>query len=112
MPDFSVMAVAAFMLMFVMAFLKTVRAKLYWDAGTMLVVLGVGVGLAFLIGASDFGSSVKIGDKTLADVNGASLVLAGFAIASLARFAFQATKAVDNAQSAAEPKLFTAPTDG
>lgn len=112
MPDFSVMAVAAFMLIFVMAALKAIRAKQYWDVATMLVVLGVGIGLAFLIGASDFGSSVKVGDKTLADVNGASLVLAGFAIASLARFAFQATKAVDNAQSAAEPKLFTSPAEG
>lgn len=107
--EFVPIAVAGLMINTAMAALKAIRAKLYGDALTIFVAFLVGVGVAWLLSMSDFAAAVKVGTQSLADMNAASLVFVGFAMASVGRFAYQATKAVDQNQSAVEPKLFPPP---
>lgn len=91
------------MILTVMAFFKHLLNGQARDATTIAVAFGVGVAVAFLLRASDF--PVDIGETKLSDLNAASTVLVGFALASLARTGHQVIKAVDQSQSAAEPKL-------
>lgn len=106
MTDFVPLAVAGLMINTIMAVLKNIRAKEYGDALTIFVAFVAGCLVAALLRASDFAADVKVGTQTLADMNVASVIFVGFAMASVGRFFYQSTKAVDANQSAAEPKLF------
>lgn len=105
--DFAPLAVAATIILTGMALLKNLTNKEYKDAMTLVVAMGLGIAVAFLLRASDFASGIDLSDgKSLANINGASTVLVGVALSSLARTGYQAIKAVDGNQSAAESKLF------
>lgn len=105
MPDFAPLAVAGLMVNTAMAVLKTISAKQYKDAVTIVVAFVMGVLVTGLLRASDFAEGIKVGSQSLSDLNSASVVFVGFAIASIGRFVYQGIKAVDTSQSAAEPKL-------
>lgn len=81
------------------AFLKFLRAGQYWDAATLVVVIGVCIGVAFLVQAADVALQGK---------NAAYVVIAGYMAGSAFRVVYETVKAVGGA-FAKEPKLFTAP---
>lgn len=56
----------------------------------------IGVGTTFLVAYSSYANSVKVGGKSLADVNGAALVLIGLMIAGGATVVDHTFKAVKN----------------
>lgn len=74
---------------------------------TPLVAWGVGVFIAFILGESDFGEAIPLGDsgQTFASVNGFSLVLVGFALGSLASKGVDLLKAIDGSDSQKKPPL-------
>lgn len=84
---------------------KYLRSGAYKDFVTQVFVWAVGVGAAFLAVNSNAMSSIDVNGVTLGSLNGSSTVLLGVALASLASFAKDTTKAIDNSDSAAEPSL-------
>lgn len=87
-------------------FLKYLRAKDWNGVATQLVVWIVGVGLVWLLSASDFANGVQIGGLDLGNLNAASIVLVGLSLSSTASFLGQdLIKALDNTQSASTPNL-------
>lgn len=105
--DFTPLAVGATIVITGMALLKHLTNGQTKDAMTLLVAIGLGIGVAFLLRASDFASGIDLADgKNLGNVNAASTILVGVALAALARTGIQTWKAIDQNQSAAEPKLF------
>lgn len=103
--EFDVLLIATAMVYTASGVLKHARAGQWYDVLTIGVVFAVAVGVAFLLRSSDFAGGFEVGGKALADLNGASTVLVGYAIASASRLLHQVVKAVDTTQSAAEPKL-------
>lgn len=87
--------------------LKLLSAKKLNDFLTLLVVVAVGIGVAFLLRASDFSAGIDVGSVVLAKLNVASTVLFGYGLSSFARVAYELKKAVDGGDSAVEPKLFS-----
>lgn len=73
---------------------KAIPALVGWKL--QLVALLVGVGTTFLVAYSSYADAVKVGGKSLADVNGAALVLIGLLIAGGATVVDQGFKAVTN----------------
>lgn len=87
-------------------FLKYLLAKDWNGVVTQLVVWLVGIGLTWLLSASDFANGVEIGGLDLGNLNTASIVLVGLSLSSTASFLGQdLIKALDNTQSAATPNL-------
>lgn len=87
-------------------FLKYVRTKDSNAALTQLAVWVAGVGVIFLLGATDFAPNVNIGGMALDSVNFWSKVLIGVSIGSSGSVLFDAKKAVDRTDSAKTPALF------
>lgn len=110
--EFAPLVVAISIVLTAMAVLKHIRAGQMNDVLTIVVVLAVSVGVAFLLRGSDFAGGIDVGGKALADLNGASTVLFGVALGSASRTAYQTLKAVDHSQSAAEPKLIPPSSPG
>lgn len=78
------------------SFLKHIRAKEYNNALTLVVVVAVSVGVAFLVQAAEM---AFVGD------NAATVVIAGYAASSALRVVYEYKKAIDTSDSASEPKL-------
>lgn len=109
--DFAPLAVAATIVITGMALLKHLTNGQSREALTLFAAIALGIGVAFLLRASDFASGIDLADgKSLANINAASTIMVGVALASLARTGIQTWKAVDTNQSAAEPKLFPSPS--
>lgn len=91
---------------------RSARGKDWNGVITPLVAWGVGVLVAFVLGESDFGEAIPLGDsgQTFASVNGFSLVLVGFALGSLASKGVDLLKAIDGSDSQKKPPL-VGPTD-
>lgn len=79
------------------SFLKHLKAGNNGDALTLAVVVGVGIGIAFLLQAADV---------AFAEDRWAKVVLAGYAGTSALRVPYEFKKAISNDESSAEPKLF------
>lgn len=107
MLEFAPLVVAAAMVYSLVSTAKQMMSGAVRDAATFVVSFGISVGVAFLLRASDFAVGVDIGTTTLASLNGASTILFGFALASLSKVGYEMKKAVDNSDSAKEPKMFT-----
>lgn len=91
---------------------KVVDFVRYLSAGdarsvvTQVLSWVAGIGVAFLLAASDITQRFDIGGGyPLGNANGASLVLIGIGLASGASFGVDLLKARDNSQSAAVPPL-------
>jgi multisubunit Na+/H+ antiporter MnhB subunit len=104
--EFAPLVVAGAMIWTAVSALKLVSNKKWNDLATLVVVVLVGVGVAFLLRASDFSAGIDVGSIALGKLNVASTVLFGYGLSSFARVAYEAKKAVDNNESAVEPKLF------
>jgi hypothetical protein len=70
---------------------------------TQVLTWVAGVLVTLLLAATDFASGINIGDRALADLNLASVVLLGLSMASSASVLVDAKKAVDNTDSAVVP---------
>lgn len=95
--DFTVLAVATALVWKVVSFAKFVMAGDRSKAVTQLVTWGAGIGVAFLVAASDF--TLEVAGVNLADLNAASVVLFGVALGSAASAAY------DSLSKNPEPKL-------
>lgn len=72
---------------------------------TQLLVWAGGVLVVVVFAQSDWAGSVAFGDLHLAQMNVASLVLAGITVGSAASVGQDVIKAVDNGQTEAKPTL-------
>lgn len=108
--EFSLLAVAVAMIQTATLAWKNIVNKLYKEALSQVVVIGIGVAVTLLVRASDFGAGFIVMEKSLASMNVASAALVGFALASTAMLTHKIVKGVDGSQSAVEPKVL--PPDG
>lgn len=97
--DFAVLAVATALVWKVVSFAKFVLSGDTNKAVTQLVTWAAGIGVAFLVAASDF--TLEVAGANLADLNAASVVLFGVALGSTASAAY------DSLSKNPEPKLLT-----
>lgn len=88
-------------------FMKYVRAADWNGVVTQLTVWAVGIGAAFLLSASDFGSMQLIGNIAMSDMNESSLVLIGLQVGSAGSALVDFKKARDGGDSAKTPELLT-----
>jgi hypothetical protein len=84
--DFVPLLVGAAMVAMLVDVIRSAKGGDWNGVLTPLVAFGAGVLVAWLLSESDFASEITIGDTglTLANINGASLVLFGFAFATFA----------------------------
>lgn len=99
--EFVPIAVAAALVWKIVSFVKFLMSGDKNKAVTQLVTWAAGIGVAFLLAASDFASSVDVGDHTLGNLNGASVILFGVALGSVAAAAY------DTLSKNPEPKLLS-----
>lgn len=98
--ELDVLVIIAAMTWTAVAFLKHLRVGAYYDAATLVVIVGVGIGITFLVQASG---------RAFAGSNAADIVLVGYAATSVLRAAYEFKKAFDNGDVAKEPKLIAPP---
>lgn len=103
--DFTLLAVAVSMIQSGALMWKFVVNRQVKDALGLLIVVVLGVIVAFLIRASDFGTGFKVTGLALSDLNQWSTVLVGYALASAAVLTHKVIKGIDNQQSAVEPQM-------
>lgn len=84
---------------------KYVTSKHYGEAITQVVIFGIGIGIAFAVGASDWAEETVVGNRALSDINGVSKALVGIVIASTGSGLYDFKKAFDGSDSATEPAL-------
>ena len=73
---------------------------------TQLVAWVGGIMAVVLYAASDFASTVSIGDKPLDKLSFVTLVLVGMALGSIASASVDVKQAIDATDSSVKPKLF------
>lgn len=86
-------------------FLRYLSAQDWNAVVTQLIAWVGGVGGVMLAAQTDWAGGIVIGDFTLENLSAWSLVFVGLTISSGASFIHDATKAVDNTDSAAVPTL-------
>lgn len=86
---------------------RSLRARDWNGVITPLAAMAAGTLVAWVVGESDFGADVPLGDTghTFGSVNGFSLVLVGFALGAVASKSVDALKAVDQGDSQKRPPL-------
>lgn len=89
----------------VIDFLAMIRVGDWRAVATQVCVWAGAVGVLFLAAQTDWAGAIQLGDSTLDGLNGWSLVFAGMALGSTASVVHDTTKAIDDKQSAALPKL-------
>jgi hypothetical protein len=111
--DFVPLLVGAAMVAMLVDVIRSARGKDWNGVLTPLVAFGAGLLVAWLLGQSDFGAGIKIGDTgtTLADLNGASLVLVGFAFGAFAAKGVDLISAVAKRPNV-KPSLIEGPPAG
>lgn len=105
--DFVPLLVGAAMVAVLVDVVRSARSQEWNGVITPLAAWAIGILIVFLLGESDFGSDLPIGDTghTVGDVNGFSLILLGFAFGSVAAKGVDLIKAVDNTDSQKRPPL-------
>lgn len=105
--DFMPMLAAIALVAVIIDVVRSARGKDWNGVITPLASWGVGVLVAFVLGESDFGETIPLGDTglTFGSVNGFSLILVGFALGSLASKGVDLLKAIDNTDSQTRPHL-------
>lgn len=104
--EFTPVLVAGAMIWTAVSALKLLTNGKMNDFITLMVVVAVGIGVAFLLRASDFSAGIDVGSVNLAKLNVASTILFGYGLSSFARVAYEVKKSIDSNDSAVEPKLF------
>jgi len=90
------------------SFVKSLLAKDWNAVLTLIVSVGVAIGLVFLVANSDFtGFSVPGLDVPLASAKAGTLALIGIVLGLAAAYGRDVLKSFDNTQSTAEPPLVT-----
>lgn len=102
--EFVPLVVAASMVWTTLSFIKLLRAGKMGDALTVLVLVIIGVGVAFLAAESSYAEAFN-----LAAANAADKVFVGFGFSATARTGYEFKKSFDGSDSANEPKLFSNP---
>lgn len=97
--DFVPIAVAAALVWKIVSFTKFLSAGDRPKIVTQLVTWGAGIGVAFLLAASDFGSGIEVVGLALGELNAASVILFGVALGSTAAVGY------DSLSKNSEPKL-------
>lgn len=103
--EFVPMLVLLAMVKSLVGLVKRAKAGDTSGALTQLLSYAVGVGVVLLFARTDFAAGLEFGGLALSGSNVFTQVVVGVAIASTANFATDTLKAVDNSQSAAEPRL-------
>lgn len=98
------LVVAAAMVWTALAMVKHLRAKQFGDAVTLVVLVVVGIVVAFLASESSFAASFQLENAKFAD-----LVFVGYGFSSTARSIYEVKKALDSSDSAKEEKLVPNP---
>lgn len=99
--EFVPIAVAAALVWKIVSFVKFLMSGDKNKAVTQLVTWAAGIGVAFLLAASDFAEGVDVGSHSLGNLNPASVVLFGVALGSVAAAAY------DSLSKNPEPKLLS-----
>jgi hypothetical protein len=102
--EFVPLVVATALVWRLVTFGKQLLAGELRAAVTQVFVWAAGIGVAFLLAASDFAGGVEVAGASLEVLNAASLVLFGVALGSTASTAYEFKKAFDQTDSATEPK--------
>lgn len=105
--EFVPILVAVAMVAVIIDIVRSARGQDWNGVVTPLAAALAGIGVAFVLGESDFGEGISIGDtgETFGSVNGASLILLGFGLGSLAAKGVDLLKAVDNSDTQRKPHL-------
>lgn len=101
--DFAPLLAAIALIWKIVDFVKYLRARNSEAVVTQAAVWFAGVGVIFLLAATDFASAINVGDLSLGTLNAASLILLGLSVGSSASVLVDVKKAVDNTDSAAVP---------
>lgn len=87
-------------------FLKSCTNKNWSAATTQGIAWLSGIIAVFLAAQTDWAGGIVFGDRSLAAMNNASLVLVGLMASSLLGVVNEVKKALDNTDSARQPELF------
>lgn len=79
---------------------------------TQVCAFVAGVAGVFLYSASQFGATVQVASTPLNDLDSASKIILGLALASAGSLAIDFKQAIDNSDSSAKPALLEPPPDG
>lgn len=109
--EFVPLLVVAALLKKIVDFVRYILGRDVNGAVTQVVAWVAGVGLMWLVSASDFVDGVVVGGLQLGDLNAASIILAGLAVSSTAGVGVDVIKAVDNTQSAMVPSILDDPPE-
>lgn len=101
--DFVPLVAAVALIWKAVDFVRYLRARDVDSALTQTVVWLVGVGVTFLLAATNYAGGIVIGDVTLGLMNWQSLLLVGLSLGSSASALVDVKKAIDNTDSAAVP---------
>lgn len=105
MPDLVPVVLASTLILTLVDFATYVRTR-NWDAVVKNVLAyGGGIGVAFLLRASDFAAGIDVGDLRLGAVNAATVVLFGLGLGSLAVAGVKGLKAFDSSRSSSAGNL-------
>lgn len=109
--DFVPILVAAAMVAVLVDVVRSARGGDWNGVITPLAAFAIGILVAFVLGESDFGEGIPIGDtgETFGSVNGFSLVLLGFALGSVAAKGVDLLKALDTSDTQRKPHLIDKP---
>jgi hypothetical protein len=80
-------------------FSKFVSNRLWNDVVTQIVTWGAGIGVTFLLAATDYATKIELGGFAVSDLNALSLVLFGLTISSTGSLAYDFKNAVDTHSS-------------
>lgn len=86
-------------------FLKYLRAGAWNDVTTQASAWVAGVVATFLVAQTEFAAGIQVGDVTLAELNGWSLLFFGLVATSLLSTVHDFSKAVNPNTSGVKPKL-------
>lgn len=100
MDDFVTFAAAGGMVWTALSFIKNVRGGRYGDAATLVVLVLVGIAVAFLAAETSYAGAFELSKATWADK-----VFVGYGISGAARLIYEWT----NGKVLSEPKLFQNP---
>lgn len=91
---------------------RYVQAKKYAPVVYTVLAVAVGIGGAFLLGASDLGAGVNVGGSALGVLNSASKVLLGLGVGVVASLGANVLNAIDNTKSTAITSVATDVANG
>lgn len=105
MEGFTGVGAAISLVYTVVGLVRRLSAQAWKEAVTQALAWVTGVLVAVLLAASDFAVGLNIGGVELGGAKGATVVLMGLALGSMAMAGKDILKSLDSSQSAQEPEL-------